>query len=412
MSDQGVPTGILSDEARPSAASSSPEAFASAIDRRHEASRSVVLRYRNAVRLEPDDEQDTRLKALFERTSIAEGLRVFPLFTHRDVEIDVLDETSLMGTRTLKSIDGCVTTAQCLLRGHRRVVFESGGNTGTALTVYGTRAGLDTFFFVPAENLPLLDGKAFASATAHVIAVDDPREVKPAAAAFAARHGLARVPVLDWRLQASTFVGCFVLEHLLACEPYDVLAQSISGAFSPVGIYRMIGKYREKIGRLPAFLGVQQAANCPMVRAWKAGTDAAAVEPVESTAELLAKVMYDGNPGTYGTFGPLRRILVETGGDLTTIDREDFRWGLWADVGGKTVLDHLAEHGVLITLREGEVLEKAGLMALAGTLREIESGRIAPGSRVLVCVTGGTARPEGIVAATRWADEEMEDRRD
>jgi hypothetical protein len=57
------------------------------------------------------------------------------------------------------------------------------------------------------------------------------------------------------------------------------------------------------------------------------------------------------------------------------------------------------------------VLEKAGLMALAGTLREIESGRIAPGSRVLVCVTGGTARPEGTVAATRWADEELEDHR-
>jgi len=408
MSDLGAPIGTLSKEALLSAASSSPEAFAGAIDRRHEASRSVVLRYRNAVRLEPEDEQDTRLKALLERTSIAEGLRVFPLFTHREVEIDVLDETTLMCTRTLKSIDGCVTTAQCLLRGHRRVVFESGGNTGTALTVYGTRAGLETFFFLPAENLPLLDGKAFASGMARVIAVDDPRQVKAAAAAFAARHGLARIPVLDWRLQASSFVGCFVLEHLLSCEPYDVLAQSISAAFSPVGIYRIIGPHRERIGRLPAFMGVQQAANCPMVRAWRAGTETAPAEPVDSTAGLLARVMYDGNPGTYGTFGPLRRILIETAGDLTTIDREDFRRELWADVGGKTVLDHLAERGVLVTLREGKVLEKAGLMALAGTLREIESGRIAPGSRVLVCVTGGTARPEGPVAATRWADE-MED---
>ena len=406
MSDTAAPTGTL--DTRLPAASPSPEAFAHAIDPRHEASRSVVLRYRHALRLEPDEERDVRLKALLERTSIAEGLRVFPLLTYRDVEINVLDETSLMATRTLKSIDGCVTTAQCLLRGHRRVVFESGGNTGTALTVYGTRAGLETFFFLPAENLPLLDGQAFAGGSSHVIAVDDPRQVKPAAGAFAARHGLTRIPVLDWRLQASSFVGCFVLEHLLASEPYDVLAQSISAAFSPVGIYRQIGRHRERIGRLPAFLGIQQAANCPMVRAWRAGTEAAAQEPVESTGGLLAKVMYDGNPGTYGTYGALRQVLVESGGDLTTIDREDFRRELWTEIGGRSVLDRLAERGVKVTIREGEVLEKAGLMALAGTLREIESGRIAAGSRVLVCVTGGTARPEGRVKATPWAGELLE----
>ncbi|HKY60967.1 MAG TPA: hypothetical protein VJP59_08145 [Gemmatimonadota bacterium] len=406
MSDTTAPPVTL--ETRLPEPSPSPEAFARAIDRRYDTSRSVVLRYRHALCLDPDEEEDTRLKALLERTSISEGLRVFPLLTYRDVEIDVLDETSLMATRTLKSIDGCVTSAQCLLRGHRRVVFESGGNTGTALTVYGTRAGLETFFFLPAENLPLLDGQAFAGRAAHVIAVDDPRQVKPAAGAFAARHGLARIPVLEWRLQASSFVGCFVLEHLLASEPYDVLAQSISAAFSPIGIYRQIGPHRERIGGLPAFLGVQQAANCPMVRAWKSGTEAAAQEPVESTGGLLAKVMYDGNPGSYGTYGALQRVLLESGGDLTTIDHEDFRRELWGDIDGRSVLDRLAERGVEVTIREGEVLEKAGLMALAGTLREIESGRIAPGSRVLVCVTGGTARPERKVAATSWSDKLLE----
>jgi hypothetical protein len=379
-------------------------AFARAIDRRHEAAQSVVLRYRHALRLEADKATDARLKALFEATSVREGLRVVPLFSHRGVQVEILDETSLMHTRTLKSIDGCVTAAHCLLRGDRRVVFESGGNTGTALTAYGVRAGLETFLFLPSENLTLLDGRLFDVAGAHLIAVDDARDVKPAAAAFAAANGVRRIPELLWRYQASTFVGCFLLEHLLEHARYDVLAQSISAAFGPIGIYGVLATHRASLGRLPRFLGVQQAANCPMVRAWRADGLAAArrdgrvpapARPVDSTAGLLARVMYDDAPLTYGTFEELRRLLEDHGGDLTTVDRAEFSAGLLARVGDATVLEHLARAGIAITIRDGDVLEKAGLLGLVGTLREIESGAIPEGSRVLVCLTGGTARPDG-----------------
>jgi hypothetical protein len=384
----------------------SPDAFRDAIDRSHDSAQSVVLRYRKAVRLEPDEGDDERLKALLERTSIREGLRIVPLCTYRGVQIDILDETTMMRTGTLKSIDGCVTTAQCLLRGDRRIVFESGGNTGAALALYGGRVGLETFLFVPAENLDLLDADAFAGGRAQVIAVESPRDVKPAAAAFAIRNGLPRVPELAWRIQASAFVGCFLLERLLEDQPYDVLAQSISAAFGPVGIYRVLGAHRERLGRLPSFLGVQQTSNCAMVRAWRASVARPPAKPIDSTAGLLARVMYDGEPGTYGTFEPLRRILVETGGELVELDHDEFDRGLSTVVDGKGLMSQLARRGVHVTLRDGEVQEKTGLMALAGTVREIESGRIAAGSRVLVCMTGGTARPRGRVVATRWSGED------
>jgi threonine synthase len=401
MNDPSAPTAIAP-PALPAVVPLSPEAFAEAIGGRPPASSSVVLRYRDALRLERDDGDDDRLKSLLERTSIREGLQVVPLFAYRDVEVDVLDETSLMHTGTMKSIDGCVTSAQCLLRGHRSVVFESGGNTGTALSVYAARAGIETFFFVPAENLPLLSGGAFESPGARVIAVDDPRQVKPAAAAFATGRQLPRVPELAWRIQASSFVGCFLLEHFLEHAPYDVLAQSISAAFGPIGIYRILRAHSERLGGLPSFLGVQQAANCPMVRAWRAGATAVPATPIGSTGRLLARVMYDGEPATYGTLEPLREILVETGGDLATVDESEFRRGLSTAVDGSNVLDHLADRGIDIARGGGEVVEKAGLMALAGTIRAIESGRIAPGSRALVCLTGGTARPGGRVDALRW----------
>ena len=43
---------------------------------------------------------------------------------YKGVEIYLLDETSLMHTRTLKSIDGCVTIAKCKQAGLQRVVLE------------------------------------------------------------------------------------------------------------------------------------------------------------------------------------------------------------------------------------------------------------------------------------------------
>src|SRR5215470_3814779 len=110
-----------------------------ATDRTHAARESVVLRYRNALCFEDLGDRAPQFRTLLGHTTIAEGLRVFSLGSYHSVQIDVLDETSLMHTQTLKSIDGCVTAAHCLLRNYGAVVFESGGNTGTAVTRYGAR---------------------------------------------------------------------------------------------------------------------------------------------------------------------------------------------------------------------------------------------------------------------------------
>jgi threonine synthase len=381
-------------------AASALDAFERAIDRGCPADRSVVLRYRDVCRLSEDAAVDQKLKAQLARTSLAEGLRVIRLLTYRGVEIEILDATSLMASRTHKSIDGCVTTAHCTLAGHRRIVFESGGNTGTALTLYASSAGLETFLFLPAENLRLLDAAVYARPGVHVFAVEDAAAVKPAAAAFAAREGIPRVPQKGWRQQASSFVGCFVLEHLLGHARPTHFVQGISAAFAPIGIYRMLEPFRERLGGLPAFLGVQQAANCPMYRAWR-GDDIAEIPLPSSTTALLAPVMYDGAPRTYGTFDDLEALLHRNGGDLTTIDRAAFERWLSLDVEGRSPVEHLASARINIAARDGDIVEKAGLMGLAAAFREIAAGRFAAGSRLLVSITGGTAQPHGDVTPER-----------
>jgi hypothetical protein len=82
-------------------------------------------------------------------------------------------------------------------------------------------------------------------------------------------------------------------------------------------------------------------------------------------------------------------------GDLTTVNHEEFSGFMHHEFQGKTVLDHFEEKGVLFSLHDGEIIDKTGLMALAGTIKEIDRGKIAKGSRVLCCLTSGACEADG-----------------
>jgi threonine synthase len=365
-----------------------------AIDPEYQTETSIVLRYRNAFQFGMTAEEDSEYKKWLQRTSIREGARIFPLLTYQGVDIFILDETSCMHTKTLKSIDGCITTARCKLNGYERVVFESGGNTGTALSRYGTRAGLETFMLIPEENLSLLNSQIFGSKKAHLFSVGNPNLVKPAARLLGTQNGLRHIPEKKWRYEASMFRGVFLLEYLLKEKRFDWLSQTISAAFGPIGIYRVLNHFSQEIGNLPRFLGIQQGANCPMFKAWKSKESIGPGE-ITSTSPLLSKVMYDIKPQTYGTYEDLRNILIATGGDLTTVNYQEFNDFLEMSFDGKNILERLKEHGIEITLKGGEVIEKTGLISLAGASKEIARGTIARGSKILCALTSGISEADG-----------------
>jgi threonine synthase len=292
----------------------------------------------------------------------------------------------------LKAIDGCYSMAKCLSMGYERVVFESGGNTGTALTEYGSHAGIETYCFVPRENLSLLDSATFRNPLAHLIAVEKPGRVKKAAHLFARLNGIRRVPETAWRYQASQFRGFRILEHIVRVQRFDWLVQTVSAAFGPIGIYRVLDRFRDDAGPSPRLLGIQQEANCPMYRAWKSGSAYVVPDTVDSTEKLLSRVMYDSAPHTYGTFEDLKDVLVRSRGDLITINHEEFAALLGTDLDGATVLQRLQAHAIPVTERS---VEQTGLIALAGTFKQIRAGVIAPGSHVLCCITSGARHPDG-----------------
>jgi threonine synthase len=368
-----------------------PRAVAPWIDPAYGADASIVLRYRHAFNF-GDTATDTRFKDLLVAASIREGARIVPLVRYKGVEIAIMDETSLMHTRTLKSIDGCVTTARCKLAGYERVVLETGGNTGSALTAYGTRAGLETYCFIPTENLCLLNSEWFSSPRAHLVGVEDPGSVKSAAEHFEQMYGLVHIPQTSWRYEAARFRGLFILEHILEHGRFDWIAQTISAAFGPIGIYWSLRQFGAAAGRIPRFLGVQQEVNCPMYRAWKSRRRTLRPKKLTSTAGLLARAMYDVKPHTYGTYRDLLAVLADTRGELLTINHGEFDRFLRTEYADRLVRDLLRDVGIDIG---DPVVEKTGLLALAGTLKLIDAGGISRGRRVLCCLTSGIPAADG-----------------
>ena len=369
--------------------------FEKRIDLAYGPETSIVCRYRNAVRFDDRAKHDLAFKRHLPESSIREGERVVPLMTYGGVAIHLLDETSGMATGSLKSIDGCLTTSLCRMEGIGRIAFESGGNTGSALTLYGRKAGLETFFFCPLDNVDLLDSALFDGRRAHLIAVEDRGRVKELTGLFAKTAGIRNVPDKSWRYAAGMFRGLFLLEHMLAAGEFDWISQTVSAAFGPIGIYKALKTFREEGRGLPRFLGVQQEANCPMVRAWRPAAGGRPGKAGQEQGRLLARIMYDRSPDTHETWRDLRHLLLLTRGDLLTVNEEEFDSYLRPSAEYGPILDLLRAQGIAISLRSGQVLDKAGLIALVGTLKAIDSGLIPAGGSVLCALTGGVSAADG-----------------
>lgn len=365
------------------------------VDPSHGPETSIVCRYRNVVQLDDGAEHDLALKQYLLESSIREGTRIVQLMTYKDVAIHVMDETSEMATGSLKSIDGCLTTAFCRREEVSRIAFESGGNTGSALTRYGQKAGLETFFFCPLDNIDLLDSRLFQNPRAHLLGVEDRRRLKEFTRLFADTTGIRHVPEKSWRNGAAMFRGLFILEQLLAGREYDWLAQTISAGFGPIGIYNVLKTFQAEIKILPKFLGVQQEANCPMFKALKSHASGRRGDDDQLEEKLLTRVMYDETPQTYKTFEDLQQLLLLTHGDLLTVNGKEFDSCLQPAVKYGRLQELLLSQGIALSLRSGDILEKTGMIALVGTLKAIDAGTIRAGSSVLCCLTSGVSEADG-----------------
>lgn len=367
---------------------------------------SLILRYHRGLGCDELSSDDYR------RASLGEGARILEFLDYKGVRIFLDDESTLMASGTFKSLEACFAMALCRKRGYRAVVFSSGANLGAALSLYGRTAGVETYFFHPESTSWKLDNTFFESPSAHLISVDKPeQEVKRTALLFAEMSGLPHIPAMEWRFVATGLRALFVFETIRQRQSrFDWISQSICAGYGPIGFYDRVGRLLSEgaIDReiVPKFLGVQQESCSPMVRAWRKGHRQLEAEDIVGVSgELLDPALYNTNPA--GSYPLLQRHLLQYGGELRPLSREGYERYL------PLVRRELANSGIRLKTRQRDgreqIMEKAGIMALAGTLDAIDEGVIRKGETVLSFFTGGAGDFSGREGAPECSIKQEDD---
>lgn len=367
---------------------------------------SILLRYHEGISLDGITRDD--LIAV----SAREGARILKLLDYNGVAVYLADESTLMATGTFKALEACYIIALCKKNKYDKIVFSSGANLGSALTFYGNRMGIETFFFHPENTSWKLDAHLFDSPSAHLISVKRPeKEVKKTARLFADMSGIRHVPEMEWRFSATGLRALFVFEFMINQRmQFDWISQAICAGYGPIGFYNAARKAvaegvitREQV---PSFLGVQQESLSPMVRAWrKRHSQIQSEDIVAVSGELLDPTLYNTNPDS--SYPILYRHLLDFGGDLCSLSKEEY------DNYLPLLLRELASCNMHLNKRprngKEEILENAGLINLAGTLKTIDDGLIKKDETVLSFFTGGAGSHSGSEAVPEYTIKQEDD---
>ena len=289
-------------------------------------------------------------------------------------------------TGSFKDRGMTLAVTQAVHEGARAIICASTGNTSAAAAAYAARASITAFVLIPEGKIAL--GK-LAQAIVHGAVVvqirgnfdDGMRLVKEVAET-------APVAIVNsinpFRLQGQKTAAFEIVEALGRAPDYHCIPVGNAGNISAHWLgYAEVSNFPTTINRLapelqhysretltdtrPKMVGYQAAGSAPFMRG------AAVRNP-----ETVATAIRIGDPQSW-----------------------DLAWAVQQESGGW--FDECTDEDILRTQRrlaelDGVFCEPAAAASLCGAIRDIKSGKIAPGSKVVCTLTGfGLKDPDIIV---------------
>lgn len=301
---------------------------------------------------------DTRIISLGEGNTPLIRLNNIPGMLESEVDVYVKFE-GLNPTGSFKDRGMTMAVTKAVEEGSRAIICASTGNTSASAAAYAARAGIKAFVLIPDGKIAL--GK-LAQAMMHGATViqikgnfdDGMQLVKDIS-------GKAPVTIVNsinpFRLQGQKTAAFEILEELGAAPDYHCIPVGNAGNISAHWMgYR---EYHEHgiVNSLPVMVGYQASGAAPFLRG----------EMVDNP-ETVATAIRIGHPQSW-----------------------DKAWAAQNESNGW--FDECSDEEILaaqklLADREGVFSEPASATSLAGMMRDVKSGKIPTGSKVVCTLTG------------------------
>jgi len=314
----------------------------------------LIDRYRDRLPIH----DDTRIISLGEGNTPLIRLHNIPVKLAKDVDIYVKYE-GLNPTGSFKDRGMTMAVTKAVEDGSKAIICASTGNTSASAAAYAARAGIKAFVLIPDGKIAM--GK-LAQAMIHGAVVIQFKGNFDVGMQLVKQLG-QELPVTivnsinPFRLQGQKTAAFEIIEELGCAPDYHCLPVGNAGNISAYWMGYCEYFDHGMVNQKPKMLGYQASGAAPFLRG----------EMVEYP-ETIATAIRIGHPQSW-----------------------DKAWAAQKDSDGW--FDEFADSEILAAQRmltelEGIFCEPASAISLAGAIKDIQSGKIPEGSRIVCTLTG------------------------
>ncbi len=301
---------------------------------------------------------DTRIISLGEGNTPLIRLHNIPKLLGKAVDIYVKYE-GLNPTGSFKDRGMTMAVTKAVEEGSRAIICASTGNTSAAAAAYAARAGISCFVLIPDGKIAL--GK-LAQAMIHgavVIQIKGNFDAGMQLVKDVAEHAPVTIvnSINPYRLQGQKTAAFEIVEELECAPDYHCLPVGNAGNITAHWMGYCEYASHGIVNNRPKMVGYQAAGSAPFLRGH-----------MVDNPDTIATAIRIGHPQSWDKAWLVQK---ESGG--------------WFDECSDELI--LAAQK-LLTEKEGVFCEPASATSLAGAMRDIKSGKIPEGSKVVCTLTG------------------------
>ena len=301
---------------------------------------------------------DTRLISLGEGNTPLIRLHNLPTALGKDVDIYVKYE-GLNPTGSFKDRGMTMAVTKAVEEGSKAIICASTGNTSASAAAYAARAGITAFVLIPEGKIAL--GKLAQAMIHGAVVIQIKGNFDKGLELVREVADVAPVTIVNsinpYRLQGQKTASFEIIEELGGAPDYHCLPVGNAGNISAHWMGYKEYKEHGITNTLPTMVGYQASGAAPFLRGG----------PVEHP-ETLATAIRIGNPASW-----------------------DLAWQSQKESNGW--FDELTDEEILAAQKmlaetEGVFCEPASAASIGGAMRDIKSGKIPEGSKIVCTLTG------------------------